>query len=410
MAVAHCEGAAVVYHAPKACAHITEEMERNRHFRVLVRGEYTPDLYVAPLITSDMGRKESIFGGSELLRDCLAYVAEQYKPRYIVATNSCVAGVIGDDTASVCEEMEKSLGVPIIHVDCHGFLDGEYYGGYIEASKKLIQRFMKAVPHRETNSVTLLGEKDGPASLAVRDFCNLLKDFGVTIYKRFPGYCSLEEMEDIGKSSFTIILGGSRKAYSHLRELADFMEEQLGIPHFEADYPVGWKATCEWVEKLGAFMKQPEKVEPSKARLWSELMNGYEVYKPILIKQELVLCMGKGYDEFGPDWLFEWMKLGELSLKRVVFLDHVSEAERKDSEMRIRSYYPKVDFEVESESTQLSATELILTTHELAEPNLRQFLLPMLPPVGTAGLLQMYKKLFMLARRSEERGVVLYGW
>ena len=30
-AVAHSEGCVVVYHAPKACAHITEEMERNQY-------------------------------------------------------------------------------------------------------------------------------------------------------------------------------------------------------------------------------------------------------------------------------------------------------------------------------------------------------------------------------------------
>ena len=34
-AVAHSEGCVVVYHAPKACAHITEEMERNQYFRML---------------------------------------------------------------------------------------------------------------------------------------------------------------------------------------------------------------------------------------------------------------------------------------------------------------------------------------------------------------------------------------
>ena len=56
-AVAHSEGCVVVYHSPKACAHITEEMERNQYFRMLARREYTDPPYTAPLLTGNIGIK-----------------------------------------------------------------------------------------------------------------------------------------------------------------------------------------------------------------------------------------------------------------------------------------------------------------------------------------------------------------
>ncbi len=408
-AVAHNDGSAVIYHAPKACAHITGEMERNRHFRTMVRGEFSHFNYTAPLITSGIEKKESIFGGSELLRDCIFYVAKTYSPRYIVVASSCVAGVIGDDTNAVCEVAEARLGIPILHVSCYGFLDGEYYGGYIEAGKCLVDRFMKK-GERIPNTVTVIGEKDGPQSLAMRDFSLLLKEFGITVYKQFPGYCSVEEMEIIGRSSFTVILGGSRKAYARLKELADYMTARLGIPHFEADYPIGWKATCRWLEKIGAFLGQEEKANEAKRFLWKELQKSYEPYKVALQNSDFVLCLGKSERDMSIDWVLEWLMLGGLSLHRVLLLESFPEQECSRIIEKIKNSFPQVIVERESKETKLQSEKIVITTHELADPLLRQLLLPLLPPIGTAGLVQMYKKLFMLARRSSERGIVFYGW
>ena len=66
--------------------------------------------------------------------------------------------------------------------------------------------------------------------------------------------------------------------------------------------------------------------------------------------------------------------------------------------------------EDETAETKLSPKELVMTTQELSQDNLRQLMLPMLPPIGVRGFLHIYKKLYLLARRSEGRGVVLYGW
>lgn len=408
-AVSHNDGCVVIYHAPKACAHITGEMELNRHYRTMVRSEYEHSRYTAPLITTGIGRNESIFGGTELLQECLDHVIKTYAPRYVVVTSSCVVGVIGDDTEAVCAEVEERCAIPIIHVDCHGFLDGEYYGGYVEAGKKLIDRFMTKSP-KKSDTVVVIGEKDGPRSLAFQDFGKLLATFGIETFNRFPGYCSIEEMADVASSSFSLILGGTKKSYEGLRDLADYMTEKLDIPHFEADYPVGWQATCTWVEKLGHYLHRSEQVEGVKKELFRTFMEGYAPYKELLQQQEIVFCLGKGFSEFDPSWMAEWLHLGGLKLTRVIILNEMEEKEQEEQKKKIRAFYPHVPFEEEDENTRLSPHELILTTHELSEPSARQLLMPMLPPVGPSGLVQMYKKLFMLARRNEERGVVLYGW
>lgn len=490
-AVAHSEGCVVVYHSPKACAHITEEMERNQYFRMLARREYTDPPYTAPLVTSNIGKKESIFGGSQLLKKCLDYVVATYSPKYIVVTDSCVSGVIGDDSVAVCQEAEQEHGVPILHIDCHGFLDGEYYGGFIATGKLLIDRFMvkteateeiavksehevnvprqNHVKSESTNpvssklssvtpyKVTLIGEKDGPSSLAIQQFCALIEDFGLEIYKSFPGYCSIEDMQKIGESDFTVILGGTQKAYAYLKEIADYMSEKLGIPHFASDYPIGWQGTVRWLDAFNTFLQDFKRdkavqvtasatvasttdasitlstvapttdipissnstylqtapaidIEAVKANVWHRFEEGYEPYKKTLQAASIILCWGVVSPTTDLSWVLEWLHLGGLSLDKVVILDNVPVDQQKSLRKLLDKYYPETPAVLEQADTELPRDALIITTQELAEPFLRQLMLPCLPPIGMAGLVQMYRKLFMLVRRRGERGIVLYGW
>lgn len=430
-AVAHSEGCVVVYHAPKACAHITEEMERNQYFRMLARREFTNPPYTAPLITSNIAKKESIFGGTSLLKKCLDYVVATYSPRYIMVTDSCVAGVIGDDSAAICQEAEKEHGIPVLYVDCHGFLDGEYYGGFINAAKLLIDRFMvkKEVPKVNSSAnapykVTLIGEKDGPGSLAIQQFCTLIEDFGLEIYKSFPGYCSIEDMQKIGESDFTVILGGTQKAYAYLREIADYMHEKLGVPHFASDYPIGWEGTKRWLDDFCVFLQtfkgqsdfkgeprhQNIDIEAVKANVWRRFEEGLVPFKKTLQEASIVLALGYINPSYDLSWVLEWLHLGQLTLNRVVILDNVPETQQATYRTMIQRFYPETPVVLETAETVLPKEALIITTQELAEPFLRQLILPCLPPIGMAGLVQMYRKLFMLARRRGERGIVLYGW
>ena len=91
--------------------------------------------------------------------------------------------------------------------------------------------------------------------MAIQQFCALIEDFGLEIYKAFPGYCSIEDMQKIGESDFTVILGGTQKAYAYLREIADYMNEKLGISHFASDYPIGWEGTRRWLDDFSVFCK-----------------------------------------------------------------------------------------------------------------------------------------------------------
>ena len=112
-AVAYMDGAVVVFHSPRACAHVARTMDINSQYRTLSENE-REQWGSVPLLSSQMQEKDAIFGGVARLEKCLRFAIETYKPKCLMIANSCVAGVIGDDVESVAREVEEEYNVPIL--------------------------------------------------------------------------------------------------------------------------------------------------------------------------------------------------------------------------------------------------------------------------------------------------------
>lgn len=408
-AVAHNPGVAVVYHAPRACTHVTGRMDLYDYYHDISTGQPSVDEYTAPLIATQIEEKHTIFGGGNLLSQCLDYVIEKYQPRYIVVANSCVSGVIGDDSEGICREKEEESGIPIINIEGRGFLDGEYYGGFFEASIALIDRFMKKSEKR-SNSICILGEKGGPYSRNAIDIRSLLAGFDVKTNQRFPAYSSIEELQKVPESGWTLPLGGSTNAFRWMERLAQYMEKRLGIPYFDIDYPVGISATWEWLDALGTFIGQPERVPMAKAQMQKKLTVALEKYEPNLRGKKAVLVLGRRVTEFYPEWVLEMLDYAGVEVSAVLFLGELA---RKDycelaEQWGLDNRFPV--YTEQDETDCLEKADIILTTVELEGDSYRQLFLPMVPPIGIGGIIYLYEKLYRLACYQRSRGVVINGW
>ena len=65
-AVAYMDGVVVIFHSPRACAHVARTMDINSQYRTLSEGR-SENRASVPLLCSQMEEKESIFGGVERL-------------------------------------------------------------------------------------------------------------------------------------------------------------------------------------------------------------------------------------------------------------------------------------------------------------------------------------------------------
>lgn len=407
-AVAHSEGAVVIFHSPKACAHITQEMGLGIHYRQISRQEFMPGRYRAPLISSELNDEHSIFGGAEQLRACIRSVAGRYRPGYIVIASSCVAGIIGDDIAEVAALAEQEFNIPVIASPCSGYLDGEYHAGFYHTAMAVAERLVTPQPVLP-GTVALLGDRGGPDSEDCREMKRLLGYFGLKVHAHFPGYTSLNDMGLVAASSLNILIGGRSQSYAWIRKLAAGLEKRCGTPFFDRDHPIGWLGTAAWLAELGALLERPQAARQAIAAEQQRLQAAAGESRRTLRLARAALVIGRPLPYFEPGWVLELLAQAEMELVAIVLLQGVT-GQQQELLRQALAAYTKVPVLLQSQAGEVfSTTELVLTTHELDDETLRQFFVPVLPPIGISGFIQQLQKLERLAQRPVQRGGILYG-
>ncbi|MDU4960769.1 MAG: nitrogenase component 1 [Sporomusaceae bacterium] len=407
-AVAHNEGAAVIFHSPRACAHIGKEMELSASYRMLARGQQ--EIFdQAPLVASGLTEAHSIFGGGEQLLQCIRYVEERFCPHYILVTNSCVAGIIGDDTEAIVKQAAAELAVPVMAVPGHGFLDGDFYSGFYETANLLVERLMAPLP-RLADTAVLLGDRGGPESEDVREIERLLRDFGLTVLGHFPSYASLASIRQLPAAALAVPLAGRGMNYPWLQKLGEKLRQNFGIDFFDQPYPVGWLATRDWLDKLGGQLNRRCEAAIAIGRQAERLARDTADYRRVLQQTPAVLCIGRPLAYFDPAWVFEFLELGGVRPAAVLLLDDLTDAEKQAMRQQLQTHTAAPVLEMADGEAALAAAELVITTHELADGGKRQLFLPLLPPAGVGGIVAFLQKMARLAMRQGSRGGIVYGW
>jgi nitrogenase molybdenum-iron protein alpha chain len=406
-AVAYNAGAVVIFHSPKACGHVSREMDLGMHFRAVAQQQFVPGQYTAPLIVSGLQEEHSIFGGTEQLRQCIDYVIARYKPEYIVIANSCVAGVIGDDAQAVAGDAEQKWNIPIMAVPCYGFLDGDYYTGFYHASRVLIERLMVSKPTIK-NTVTLLSNRGGLNESDVQEMKQLLYYFGLQIHCQFPTYATVEDIQRVSSSALCVLLGSTNQSYPWLRKIGTDLQERFGVPFFDSEYPAGWQNTKVWLTNMGQLLQQESQaklaIKEQEIRLNQQLTQFGQKMKA----KRTVLCIGRPLLYFNPTWVLELFALSGAALEGIILLPELTGQQQEAMQQELAKQSGVPVFRQNEGDTMLEAADIVLTTHELADTGKRQLFLPLLLPVGVSGLIMVMHKIIRLAERHGVRGGIVY--
>ena len=399
----------VVYHSPRSCAHVTHDMDLGIQYRSMGRDYFTPGQYTAPLVCSALREEHSIFGGSDQLRRCIDHVVEKYRPQYVVIANSCVAGVIGDDTDAVASQAEADWNLPILSVPCHSFLDGDFHAGFYHAARILAERFMTPQPRQEKR-ITFLGDRGGHNTRDILEIKRLSRYFGFEECGLFPAYASIGEMRQVPASAINVLMGGTPPARPWIGKLAGNLQEMFGTPWLEEDYPICWSRTRSWLFALGEQLGKKKAAHEAVNAQTVELNEQLQVVTPRLQRKNLVLCIGRSLLLFDPSWVFELIELSGAHLGGVVLLeDSLTPAQQKELRQQLtrQTIAPVLG---STEATEvMDAADFIVTTHELAEPLKPQLFLPMQPRVGVRGVICLLQLMARLGERQGNRGGIIYG-
>ena len=410
-AAAHSKGALVIFHSPKACAHIAATMDLGNYYRAVGNGEIQDrdEQYRAPMLVSTLKEEHAVFGGAEQLSDCIEYAMNRYKPEYIVIANSCVVGVIGDDTEAVAAQAEEKWQVPVLAIPCYGFLAKDYYEGYYKTAYKMIEKMMRT-QGKVKDSVVLIGDRGGPASKDIRQLSRLLECFDLTVRYHFPSYTSREEIEAVPSAALSVPLGGSPRSFERMRQLSQDLQGKFDVPFYDSDYPVGLRGTLDWLSGMGSFLGKNEQAQKAIEEQKQHFQKEAAPMQAILGGLKAVCCIGRPLERLTLFWVIEMIALSKVDLNGIVLLEGLTQEQKKVLH-RYLATLVKVPIVEEGAMAKdmIEQTNLFITTHELKECGKRQFFLPMLPPVGIHGLLEMLHKLVVLAKRSKKRGGIIYG-
>ena len=405
-AVTYCDGVVAVFHSPRACAHIARTMDVNSCYSNLAEGRDGSHKPV-PLISDQLGERESIFGGVERLQQCLSYAVKNYHPECIVIANSCVSGVIGDDVESAAAETEKQYCIPVVTVSTFGFLDGEYYDGYIETATKLMRRFFRPC-RKERDTVLLLGDSGGPWGSYAKEVERLLEKMGIRIIGQFPGFMPFHEWPRLSRAEAVVVLGGNRKPMDGLQEMAAFLHETYQMGTVPGLYPIGTAQTMRWIAAVGRLFHREKAAEALIAEEQDRLDEAVIRYLPVTRGKRAALCIGRWLRYFRPDSIWEIVRQLQLRIPAVILLDGYTPAEREKMEKAVRTCTGLPIVDQKSGAELVRSAEVVLTTHELQGEDLHQIFLPMLPQAGTTAAIAMMEAVYRALCSRQKHGGMRY--
>ncbi|KJR49379.1 Nitrogenase FeMo-cofactor scaffold and assembly protein NifE [Desulfosporosinus sp. I2] len=182
-------------------------------------------------LTTDIMENDVIYGGEIKLKESILEIAARHEPKAIFVYATCVSSLIGDDVDKVCREAEAELTIPVIAVNCPGFLGDKNIGNRI-AGEVLFERVIGTGDGPDEKiplSINLIGEYNIAGDLwgVIPD----LKNLGITLQTAITGDAKFDDLRSAHRASLNVLI-----CSKSLTNLVRKMEICYGIPFIEGSF------------------------------------------------------------------------------------------------------------------------------------------------------------------------------
>ncbi|WP_298669158.1 nitrogenase component 1 [uncultured Methanofollis sp.] len=233
------EDAVTIVHGPAGCAHHNFSL---LHAVMADQGR----LHLPPVVSTDLGERDVIFGGEEALERTVRRVVDGGAAAVFVLT-TCIAGTIGDDVASVCA---ADFGVPVVPVPTSGFLGGVFTDGLHAALLALAGGAERAPAPAGT--VTIVGEKNLEFEVEENysEVKRLLATLGVGVGLRFVREVRSADLGRVGAGRLNILREPA------LVPVGEALKERFGTPYVSS-FPIGMEGSITFLRDVGSALGVP---------------------------------------------------------------------------------------------------------------------------------------------------------
>ncbi len=210
-------------------------------------------------LTTDIMENDVIYGGEIKLKEAILEIAARHNPKAIFVYATCVSSLIGDDVNAVCEQAEKELTIPVITVNCPGFLGDKNIGNRI-AGEVLFDRVIgtsEGSNEKIPLAINLIGEYNIAGDLwgVLPD----LKNLGITLQTAITGDAKFDDLCSAHRASLNVLI-----CSKSLTNLVRKMEIRYGIPFIEGSF-YGIQDTSQTLINIAKALKCPELLERTLA-------------------------------------------------------------------------------------------------------------------------------------------------
>lgn len=240
-------------------------------------------------LTTDILENDVIYGGELKLKESILEIAANHQPKAIFVYSTCVSSLIGDDVDKICQEAEAELTIPVIAVNCPGFLGDKNIGNRI-AGEVLFDRVIGTAEGSDEKiplSINLIGEYNIAGDLwgVLPD----LKNLGIKLQTAITGDARYDDIRAAHRASLNVLI-----CSKSLTNLVRKMEIRYGIPFMEGSF-YGIHDTSETLIKIAKALGDPDLIERTLAYVQKkeeETRKTIAGYKKLLENKQAILFTG----------------------------------------------------------------------------------------------------------------------
>jgi len=240
-------------------------------------------------LTTDIMENDVIYGGEAKLKEAILEIAARHDPKAIFVYATCVSSLIGDDVDKICMEAEKELTIPVIAVNCPGFLGDKNIGNRI-AGEVLFDRVIgtgEGSDEKIPLSINLIGEYNIAGDIwgVLPD----LKNLGITLQTAITGDAKFDDLRSAHRASLNVLI-----CSKSLTNLVRKMEIRYGIPFMEGSF-YGIHDTSETLVNIAKALGDPDLIERTLVYVQKredETRKTIAGYKKLLENKQAILFTG----------------------------------------------------------------------------------------------------------------------
>lgn len=395
---------AVLLHGPTGCAHYCMKFCEQMAMR---EGEILPGFHPPPLNfrATALSENELIFGGEDRLCVKISEMLNAFPNIPLFVVPSCTVEVIGDDVQGVCERMSRQTGRTVIYFSMGGFLKGEHYQGINSAYFELIDRFLSPAQETPSKMVNIVAERSLAPTTDI-DFVEvrrLLGILGLEVNTRFVRSMAFEDLPMVTRAGLNLPAVCNQSI-----AVCEYLHQQFNIPFVREGFPSGFNDTRIWLETITEALSLGTDVNAVM-----EAERDFVVHEIARLGNPMKgLKMVVNTFPVHMDWLMEFLELVGVDLLEVNILDNgYFQTDFIDG----RGMFPcqvndHMSLEKILANNRQVRADLYLqcSLHYSPIPNHQPGLLikevPVIPPVGPRGLLNLFVNWSQWMRYTEVEG------